>query len=355
MISSRNLLLRTTLPGVVRRQRYQCLFRSCLGAPLLEQGWVYVLVNPAIPGLVKVGRTTRLPSTRVAELSHATGVPTPFILVFEQSFEDCVGAERDIHAALDRCGMRVAPNREFFRGATTEVVRLVLQYARETSGEDTACSLQSGSELLQQGDRCLFGRGINLQDLTEAVSCYQLAVERGSLLAFERLGVIIAQTRGATRGGRARAATLLKEGAQRGNYYCYCDLAAAAAEEGNIANFIKAWDLFFSNRQAAWLAEVEDGDDRYPTALRRYVVTCFALGLRPGHLPALTAEADALVRTLTKTLDGVRSPLVARRMLIVSLQWAKEALLHVPRPRPTGVLVRNWVPRLTERWRGVAA
>ena len=96
----------------------------------MEQGWVYILVNPTLPGLVKVGRTTRLPSKRVAELSQATGVATPFILVFEQAFADCAAAERDIHRVLDSRGMRVAANREFFRGPTTEIVRLVLQYAR---------------------------------------------------------------------------------------------------------------------------------------------------------------------------------------------------------------------------------
>jgi hypothetical protein len=321
----------------------------------MEQGWVYVLINPSIPGLVKVGRTTRLPSTRVAELSHATGVATPFILVFEQAFDDCVTAERDIHAALDRCGIRVTANREFFRGATTEVVRLILQYANAIGDDSTCARRKSGLELLDQGDRCLFGQDRSLQDLAEAVRCYQLAAARGSLLAFERLGVIIAQTRGALRGGRACATAYLKEGARRGNYYCYCELAAEAAEEGNLTNFTKAWDLFFSQRQSAWLDEIEGGDDRYPIALRRYVVTCFGLGLRPGHLPALTAEADALVRTLTMTLDGVRSPAAARRMLIVSLDWARQALLNVPHAGRTAAMAWNWLPKWPERWRGATA
>ncbi len=321
----------------------------------MQQGWVYVLVNPTFPGLVKVGRTTRLPSTRVAELSQATGVPTPFILVFEQAFEDCVAAERDIHAALDRCGMREAANREFFRGTTTEIVRLISRYAGQMSNEDADDALTTGAALLQQGDRRLFGEGSNLQDLTDAIRYYQLAAARGSLLAFERLGVIFAQTQGATRSGRARSTAFLREGARRGNYYCYCDLAAAAAEIGDTPNFSKAWDLFFSYRQSARLAEVENGDDRYPTALRRYVVTCFALGQRPAHLPALTAEADALVRTLTETLQGVRNPPAARRMLIVSLQWARSALLHLPQSGRVRELLGSWVPRLAEGWRGVAA
>ena len=321
----------------------------------MEQGWVYLLVNPTLPGLVKVGRTTRLPSTRVAELSHATGVATPFILVFEQAFADCVGAERDIHHVLDRCGMRVAPNREFFRGPTTELVRLVLQYA-EQSGDIGAClATQSALELLQQGDGHLFGQGDALQDLPEALRCYQLAAARGSVVAFERLGTIIAQTHGATRVGRSRAMLCFKDGAQRGNYYCYCEMGAAAAEEGNRANFIKAWDLFFRHRQSAWLAEVEIGPERYPIALRRYVTTCLALGLRPGHLSELRAEADALVHVLNKSLARELDAPAAQRMLVASLRWTKQVLMHMPHKRRHPALLWGVLSRSMERWGDAAA
>jgi hypothetical protein len=64
----------------------------------MEQGWIYVLVNSSLPGLVKVGRTSRSTQERVAELSAATGVPTPFVLAFDQEFEDCVAAEQSVHA-----------------------------------------------------------------------------------------------------------------------------------------------------------------------------------------------------------------------------------------------------------------
>ena len=304
----------------------------------MEQGWVYLLVNPTLPGLVKVGRTTRLPSTRVAELSHATGVATPFILVFEQAFADCVSAERDLHQVLDRCGMRVAPNREFFRGTTTEIVRLVLQYAEQSGDIGTCRAAQSSRELLQQGDDSLFGQGEALQDLPEALRCYQLAASRGSAIAFERLGTIIGHTHGATRIGRSRAMACFKDGALRGNYYCYCEMGEAAAAEGNVATFIKSWELFFLHRQSAWLAEVETGPQRYPTALRRYVMTCLALGLRPGHLSELRAEADALVHVLDKNLARELDPPSARTMLVASLRWTKQVLMHMPHTRHSALL-----------------
>ncbi|MDC0850100.1 GIY-YIG nuclease family protein [Pseudomonas aeruginosa] len=38
-------------------------------------GFVYVLTSPAMPGLYKVGATTRSPRQRAEELSRGTGVP----------------------------------------------------------------------------------------------------------------------------------------------------------------------------------------------------------------------------------------------------------------------------------------
>jgi hypothetical protein len=77
------------------------------------EGYVYVLTNPAMPGLVKIGRTTRLSDDRVAELSAATGVPAAFEVFFELKVEDCEAAERAAHAELSACRFR--GEREFFR------------------------------------------------------------------------------------------------------------------------------------------------------------------------------------------------------------------------------------------------
>ncbi|MGP8777143.1 GIY-YIG nuclease family protein [Pseudomonas aeruginosa] len=45
-------------------------------------GFVYVLTSPAMPGLYKVGATTRSPRQRAEELSRGTGVPHEFEVAF---------------------------------------------------------------------------------------------------------------------------------------------------------------------------------------------------------------------------------------------------------------------------------
>ena len=76
-------------------------------------GWVYILTNPAMPGLVKIGLTTRDPSTRMAELTAATGVPVPFVLFWCRAVADCGVIEETVHRMMaDR---RENHGREFFR------------------------------------------------------------------------------------------------------------------------------------------------------------------------------------------------------------------------------------------------
>src|SRR3954466_7359261 len=56
---------------------------------LFNPGFVYILINPSLPGLVKIGKTTRSSESRAMELSAPTGLPTPFIVAFDEEFDDC--------------------------------------------------------------------------------------------------------------------------------------------------------------------------------------------------------------------------------------------------------------------------
>ena len=85
--------------------------------------YVYVLTNPAMPDLVKVGRTTNDPHQRVANLSAATGVPLPFELELVIKVADATVYESALHNLLE--GSRVNPKREFF-AIDVEDLRTVL-------------------------------------------------------------------------------------------------------------------------------------------------------------------------------------------------------------------------------------
>lgn len=78
----------------------------------MSKGYVYILSNPAMPGLVKVGKTTRDVSARANELFQ-TGVPMPFKEEYSVLSPDCDELEMQMHEALGN--FRVSEGREFFQ------------------------------------------------------------------------------------------------------------------------------------------------------------------------------------------------------------------------------------------------
>ena len=100
-----------------------------------SKGYVYVLINTSMPNLVKIGKTTKEPNERVKELSSATGVATPFILVYYRQFNNCHSAERKIHTLLEDKGARFSNSREFFEISTTEAINIIQTVDDEESTE----------------------------------------------------------------------------------------------------------------------------------------------------------------------------------------------------------------------------
>lgn len=77
----------------------------------MSKGYVYILKNPSMPGLLKIGKTTRSVQQRASELRQ-TGVPTAFKVVDECYSPNCHELERWLHEWLAK--WRVSPDREFF-------------------------------------------------------------------------------------------------------------------------------------------------------------------------------------------------------------------------------------------------
>lgn len=86
-----------------------------------ESGIIYILSNPAMPGLVKLGKTTNLPA-RLKSL-YSTGVPVPFHCVFAKRVDNYHKVERSLHLGLQ--SHRENENREFFRIAEEEVIHFL--------------------------------------------------------------------------------------------------------------------------------------------------------------------------------------------------------------------------------------
>lgn len=98
-----------------------------------DPGFVYVLRSGThVADLYKIGLTRRDVSTRAAEISGATGVPTGFEELARWSVGNCAKVEAAAHAALAR--FRVNKRREFFRVDLQTIVATIARIVQETGG-----------------------------------------------------------------------------------------------------------------------------------------------------------------------------------------------------------------------------
>ena len=96
-----------------------------------EQGIVYVLTNPCMPGIVKIGMTERKNiEARLKEL-YTTGVPLPFDCKFACNVKknECAKIEKALHTAF--APQRVNANREFFRIIPDQAIAILELFQHE--------------------------------------------------------------------------------------------------------------------------------------------------------------------------------------------------------------------------------
>jgi hypothetical protein len=90
----------------------------------ISTGYLYILSNPSMPNLLKIGFTERDVEERVEEL-NSTGVPVPFeieaIFGSPNAYED----EQEIHNTLKQ--HRLANNREFFSIDLKQAIQCVFE------------------------------------------------------------------------------------------------------------------------------------------------------------------------------------------------------------------------------------
>lgn len=84
---------------------------------------VYVLTNPAMPGLVKIGKTTQVEVEERMKQLYGTGVPVPFDCAFACQVKDATEVEKALHFAFGNG--RINPNREFFRIEAERVIAVL--------------------------------------------------------------------------------------------------------------------------------------------------------------------------------------------------------------------------------------
>ncbi|GAB6428153.1 hypothetical protein bcgnr5372_38900 [Bacillus luti] len=244
-----------------------------------NNGYVYILINPAMAEMVKVGMTTRDPEDRVEELSSATGVPNQFILVYKEYFADCVLAEKMAHEILEERGCRVAQNREFFNVAIPEAINVVLEVKKHLQEHESAetdtnkLAVKSSqtddikdliSGLLETAKNHYYGTIDTLEDHKEATKLFKKAAKLGSGEANRFLGdmVLGLEDRSWYYGNMSnkinkssfvikKALECYKQGLKSGDRICLARMgnvySASFGEDGmsyHLENSLKCWEFY---------------------------------------------------------------------------------------------------------------
>lgn len=112
-----------------------------------NKGIVYVLSNPAMPGLVKIGSTTHESVTiRMSQL-YTTGVPFPFDCEYAALVADVTRVEKAFHTAFGPD--RLNPRREFFEIEASQAIAII----KLLEIEDVTPQVKSESDMTDHADR----------------------------------------------------------------------------------------------------------------------------------------------------------------------------------------------------------
>ncbi len=338
-----------------------------------NRGYIYILANGSMPNLIKIGKTTRSSAKRVEELSSHTGVPTRFILVYEQFFEDCSVAEDYLHTTLSK--YRHEKNREFFRVSASKVVHIILKMSGRIDAFDAAEADEifvNDSELkeIESYGNTLCKNALSYrlglfipQDKEKAIDLYRQAAEQGSLegykqliyfadllnignepqdtinlykeaallgysKAYEKLGMLYAYGDGVPK-NRKKAFDYYKEGGKRGNYYCWLKMATTLFYE-DTSNYSRCIKLFFKHRKIEMNKTILDDEYLFSLYCIQYIEYCLRKKLIPikDGVQQMKLIKKSMVEYLKKELKGKQEEYFNLQDIYYkkTLQWVRENL-----------------------------
>ena len=137
---------------------------------------IYVLVNEAMPDIVKIGRTRNCIEARIRSLDN-TSVPLPFQCFYAAEVSDSVIVESRIHKIFS--DKRVRNNREFFRVSPSQVVQAI----KLAEIQEITPRIDVITELSDRNALELYG---NAEEKRGRVTFKDLQIPSGAVLSFVR-------------------------------------------------------------------------------------------------------------------------------------------------------------------------
>lgn len=136
---------------------------------------VYVLTNPVMPGIIKIGKTTQLEVSERMKQLYSTGVPVPFDCAFACQVKDASEVEKALHTAF---GMtRINPNREFFKLDPANVIAVLKLLRVDDITQQFEEKLESDVPVEDKQSAQAFKR-----NMRPVMNFHELGIPNGSIL-----------------------------------------------------------------------------------------------------------------------------------------------------------------------------
>ncbi len=145
----------------------------------MEYGIVYLLTNPVMPGLVKIGMTAQEDIDKRMKELYTTGVPVPFECQFACRVKksDCVKIEKALHTAFEP--QRINANREFFRIQVNQAKAILELFHHTDVTEEVTDEIQND---LTDDDKAASAKA---QPHRPALNFYEMGMQKGDVLIWK--------------------------------------------------------------------------------------------------------------------------------------------------------------------------
>ncbi len=145
----------------------------------MEYGIVYLLTNPVMPGLVKIGMTAQEDIDKRMKELYTTGVPVPFECQFACRVKksDCVKIEKALHTAFEP--QRINANREFFRIQVNQAKAILELFHHTDVTEEVTDEIQND---LTDDDKAASAKA---QPHRPALNFYEMGMQKGDVLTWK--------------------------------------------------------------------------------------------------------------------------------------------------------------------------
>ncbi len=240
----------------------------------MKNGFLYALINGAIPNYIKLGFSAKKPSECAQELADVA-ISGPTTIIYETYINDCERAKEFIYALLNKNGHQLSGNEKYINVPIPEVISAIMllpshligeAIAAKGATEDELCYLDEEEglneetpawvNLWEKAESYHFGFEDNQKDIRSATQYYQEAAELGCNLAYYRLAEIVGDDFSSQR-KHDGFIQLSMEGTRKGNYLCHLQLAIYFAAEGHQNDAKKHTSEFFNDRSKFYSSEIE--------------------------------------------------------------------------------------------------